>query len=114
MPNAVKGETKLGEHTLVYSFNALCLLEEEKGEKIGVLLEQLEAGVGLLELRTFIWAGLQEKHPGTSLEDAGDVIQAVGIPTALAAIETAVTAAFAVEAKGKKPRPPRAAKGGTG
>lgn len=112
-PNRRRGETAMGAYTLVYSFNAMCLLEDETGLKTGEIIQQMQDGVGLKQLRTFIWAGLQEKHPDFSQEDAGDVIDEVGIEPAMASLQQAIEAAFSVEKKAGPKNPRKAARVGT-
>lgn len=109
MANRTRGEAQLGDLTLVFDVNAMCLLEEQTGKKTGELLALMQEGVGISELRSFIWAGLQAKHPGT-LQDAGDAIGEVGFESALASLEQAITAAFVSdEPKAKAANPRKAA-----
>lgn len=113
MANKMRGEARLGDYTLVYSFNAMCILEEETGLKTGDILVRMQEGVGLLELRSFIWAGLQEKHPEVTITMTGDIIGEAGVETTLAALQKGITAAFDAGQQ-KQARPRKATKGGTG
>jgi hypothetical protein len=106
--NAMRGEAGLGDHTLVFTFNALCLLEQETGLKTQQLLQLMHEGLGLAELRAFVWAGLQEKHP-MKLADVGDLIPQVGVPEALAAVGAAMEGCLAPAKEEKDARPRKAA-----
>lgn len=114
MANRVKGEAALGDYTLVFDINAMCLLEEETGLKTGELLAKMQEGIGISELRSFIWAGLQDRHPEITIKAAGGVIGDFGIEESLKALEEAITAAFASDQKATPARPRKAAKAGTG
>lgn len=115
MANRMRGEASLGEHTLVFSFNVMCLLEEQTGLKTGQLIQMMQQNMGLTDLRAFIWAGLQEKQPGTSIEQAGEIIGEVGIEPAMEALQQAVEAAFSSdEPESGKANPRKAARTGTG
>jgi hypothetical protein len=107
--NAVKGEVKLGDHTLLFDFNALCAVEEAfGGRSLGDVLGGMgEGNVSLSTFRTLVWAGLQAHHPGTSEQVAGNIIHDAGGPQAAA---DALTIAFQAAMPEAKPdaRPRRA------
>ena len=121
MANPHRGEYsfQVGEqtYTLLFSVNSLCMLEEELGESINTIAAQINnpATVRMKTIRALVWAGLQEKHPATSLDDAGRIITDASIPKAMAAVGSAFAGAFpdAEEAGAKSARPRRAA-GGAG
>jgi hypothetical protein len=103
--NPMRGEAQLGDYDLVYDFNCFCVLERETGLKFHMLLVTLQTDLGLSDLRDFIWAGLQAKHPGTSVERAGEIIGQVGFKEATDAVQKAMQAIFPPEkGKGKNPR----------
>lgn len=105
MPNQMRGEAALGKHTLVFDFNALCLLEEHFNAKTSELLKMMSGEVGMRDLRGFVWAGLQAKHPDTSLQDAGNVIGAATVEATVEAITDALNQAFEQpKAKAQNPR----------
>lgn len=106
--NPVRGESKLGEHTLLFDFNALCAVEEAFGGRpIGEVLGGMGEGqVSLSTFRTLVWAGLQAHQPGVSEQVAGNIIQDAGGPQAAADAITSALAAAMPEAKGDaRPRP---------
>lgn len=117
--NAARGEAKLGDHTLVFDFNALCALEEAMGQPVATVFASMQPGpdgeaptVPLRTFRALVWAGLQAHHPGTSEQQAGNLIQANGGAQAAA---DAITAAFAAAMpEAKDGGDPQAAAGGTG
>lgn len=115
MPNPLRGEAALGDYTLVFDFNAMCLLEDATGQKTPQLLAQMQMEIGFRELRAFVWAGLQRKHEGLSIAEAGEIIGSFGVKgveVALSAVNAGITAAF-VQPKAKAANPPKAAEDGT-
>jgi hypothetical protein len=88
MANKHKGETTLtiGDitYTLYSGTNAMELLEEHFTAKAGreVGWEEIYArvlgGKSLRYLKAFVWAALQKYHQGTTLEQAGDLIDSAG------------------------------------
>ncbi len=58
-----------------FTTNAICRLEERAGKSLQeVLAETAEGGRRTLAFRLLIWAGLG----GVTLEDAGDIMDAIG------------------------------------
>lgn len=94
MTNPMKGETLLGEHTLVFNFGSFIALEEKTGKKMPALLEMLNEGLGFGDLRDFAWAGLQTNYPGMADEAVVALVDEVGFEAAAAAIGKAATAFF--------------------
>lgn len=101
------GETT---YTLRLSVNALVEAETLLDKSINDIIATLDR-VGTL--RAIMWAALLEKHPNTTLLDAGEIIGAVGADAAGVAIGEALKAAFPDDLKGDA-RPPKAARAGTG
>lgn len=97
MVNPLRGATELiagdERYTLVLDINALCPLEDHLGLSLDMILAQYQAGTSVKLVRAFVWAGLQANHPGT-VEDAGTIVAAAGLPAAKAAIEAALIAAL--------------------
>jgi hypothetical protein len=117
MANPLRGEVDLqvGEktYTLRLSINAIAEVETLLDKGINEILSTLDpqnARIGTL--RAILWASLQEHHPEITLLDAGDLIGDVGAENAGPIIGDAIKAAF--PAPDGKPRPPKAAKVGTG
>lgn len=108
MANPMKGEVELGDFTLAFNFAAFCALEDKTGHKMPVLLQILQEGLGFGEIRDFIWAGLQAKHPETNDEVVLALVDEVGFEAAAAAIGKAVTAFFGSQ-KEKAKNPLKAA-----
>ena len=87
MANKQRGEIPLTidgrDYTLYLGTNALELLEEHfsvNGTEVGWqdIVGRVLKGNSLRYLRAFIWAALQKHHPGTTLAQAGDLIDAGG------------------------------------
>lgn len=95
-------------YTLLLDFNALCDLSEE-------LPDLMSGGQELTDprkIRTVFHAGLKRHHPDVSLENAGDIIQAVGVATAAELLGKAFEASFGSEV-GKPDAGPRRRSRGT-
>lgn len=108
MPNPMKGEAQLGDHTLTFNFGVFCSLEVKAGKKMPQLLEALSEGLGFGELRDFAWAGLQPKHPGMTDDDVAALIDETGFEVAAVAVGQAVTSFFGSQ-KEKAKNPLKAA-----
>jgi hypothetical protein len=113
MANPIRGEVALeaeGQgYTLRLGINAL--VEIETALDIGIAdVTTLFSGAGLKvgNVRLVLWAALREHQPSMTLEQAGDIMNAVGLADTIAKLGEALQAAFP-EAKGdKKPsRPPK-------
>lgn len=57
-------------YQLNYTVNALCSYEDRFGKDIMAVMSEPT----MSNLRGIVWAGLISKHPETTLEDAGDII----------------------------------------
>lgn len=101
----VKGEVSFeaGGNTfkVKYSMNALCDLEEKSGQDLGMIMERLETSPSMRDIRTTLWAGLQEHHSDTIIEprDAGALLP---IREAVPIIMEALKAAFPDAEEGAK------------
>lgn len=105
MANPMKGEAKLGEHTLAFNFGAFCALEEKTGQKMPVLVQMMQDGLGFRELRDFAWAGLLEHNPGITDEAVTRLVDEVGFEQASSSVGVAVSAFFSSQKeKAKNPR----------
>jgi hypothetical protein len=116
MANPHRGEVSFEAegrtYTMVFNTNTICELEEETGQTIQALGGQL-ANPGMRLVRQIVWAGLRKYHPGLSMAEAGDVIDAVGAAQIGEIIGRAFTLAFP-EAPGKSSSPRKAGRGGAG
>lgn len=99
MPNALKGEVEFeagGEtYTLVLDFNALCELE-------GALTPGDDRN-GPRASRATLWAALRRHHRNLSLNDAGDLIEALTMPRVRELIREAYEVAGLDEVLGGNP-----------
>lgn len=120
--NPLKGEvpvpTGSGTFTLVFSIEALIVLEDTFKKPVDQIGEMLSDGLSARDLRTLFWAGLQEYHPELDMKAAGRLISEVGVTEAGITIARAFSAAFgAPEPAAASPQsaPPETAEaGGTG
>lgn len=91
-----------------FTANALCALEDASGKGavqfVQGLEKQAEAGdLRLASIRLLVWAGLKQHQPKISIEDAGNVIDALGdLGTAMEKISAAFSASMP-DADGKAP-----------
>src|SRR3546814_17129408 len=115
MANAGKGEASLKagdkEYTLVMSVNALCEAEDVLGMATAEILARYSSGLSVKLLRGLICAALQTNHPCT-VDEAGESIEAAGVPSAKTALEQATLASMPAEAAGEKANPQK--RGGAG
>jgi hypothetical protein len=110
--NPRKGEVEftLGEksYTLLFSINALCVLEERMGG--GSFVELANAmrdpdKVGLSTLRTLFWSGLYERHEELTEKEAGQLMHDLGLVEASNLVMKAFTLSFPeVKAPGPLPQ----------
>lgn len=116
MANPLRGEASLiagdATYTLSLHINALCEAEDALGMDIDEILSRYAGGASMRVTRALIWAGLQDKHP-CSIDQAGDIMTAAGVPAAKASLEKALISAMPPE-EGGKSDPPKRGKGGTG
>src|SRR3546814_2763667 len=92
------------EYTLVMSVNALCEAEDVLGMATDEILARYSSGLSVKLLRGLIWAALQTNHPCT-VDEAGEIIEAAGVPSAKTALEQAILASMpAAEAEEKANR----------
>lgn len=91
MGNSLRGEADLqvGDRTfgLVFCWNAAVEFEDAAGRSLW------EAMVGKLtakSVRAMLWAGLREKHPEVTLEEAGRLIDVAGREKAVAVMKKAM------------------------
>jgi len=104
-------------YTLHYSTNALCELESLAGESVMRIAAQMadSDGVRLGMVRNLIWAGLRDHHPEVTVEDAGRIMDALGLDKAGSLVAEAFILAFPQATKAGGPLgAARAARNGTG
>lgn len=91
--NRLKGEVDIQvgakTYTLCMDINALAWLEErystpEQEVSFPQLLDRMEKSKRITDIRTMMCAALQKHHPGITIEEAGDVMQATGGLTSFA------------------------------
>jgi hypothetical protein len=84
------------KHKFVFTTNALCAFEDVSGMSIAGIVDPSRAGVKLM--RQLVWAGLI--HEDISMDEAGDLIDAVGMVKISELVGKAMEKAFP-EAEGK-------------
>lgn len=100
MANANRGEValKVGdkEYTLRFSANALCDLESVLKMPILEVTKILDdpSKLSMTMVRAMMWAGLKEKQPRITIEQAGDIVQELSLMAAFAEIGNAFKIAF--------------------
>ena len=108
MGNPHKGEVEftVGKkvYTLHFSINAMCELEEAMGGAgITELAMQMSdpSKFKLKDMRTMFWAGLRDHHEAMTAQDAGRLMNDLGMMEAMNLVAKAFTLAFpAVEDTG--------------
>src|SRR5262245_54422767 len=85
MANKAKGEVGFEAdgkaYTLVFTFNAMCALESQlDGETFaGVAAAMVSGRLKAMHIRAMIWAGLQRDHKGVTVNQAGDLVDDIGL-----------------------------------
>jgi hypothetical protein len=107
MTNAVKGGVQFdangARYTLIYSTNALCILEDTMQLSVNSVLALMSdpGKARVNDVRTLFWAGLQDHHPDLDQKSVGRIMDAVGgLMGTLDLMLKAVTMAFPQAAKG--------------
>jgi len=99
MANSARGEVAFRaldrDLVLLLDINALCDVEAQLGVKVHELTQP-----GLAAIRALLWAGLQRHHAGVNLQQAGDVIQELGMAKAAEIVGQAFMSAFPEAAPG--------------
>lgn len=120
MNNPLRGEAafRAGDRdlTLVFDVNTFCELEADTGLTTDEVIERVQGRPSFSLLRSIFCAGLQEKHPGTSKAEAGQIMSDAGVAEITRSLHDALRAAMP-EAKEGSENPPKAArkgKAGTG
>jgi hypothetical protein len=109
MANGERGEVALvaGERTLTLrmSINAVAEIETYLDKGINDLVEMVRnpADFRISTWRVLLWGALREHHPCT-IEQAGEIMGEAGVNAVVAALGTAMAAAFP-EAKGAAENP---------
>lgn len=93
-------------YKLSFSVNALCELEDKLDRPVPEIAASLEdpARVRMSTVRALVWAGLRDHHEDTTIEQAGDLVTAAGIPAVMEAIGRAFALAFPEAKEAKNPR----------
>lgn len=98
MHNPVKGEVgfTVGDerYVLVFSMNALCVLEDALDMSLNEIGAKMTAGARMSFLRTVFWAGLIENRPDMTELKAGDIMGEIGVGKVGDLIGRAFTSAF--------------------
>lgn len=116
MANAHKGEVSFQcdgkNYTLRFSANALCELEDALDLGISAVAQLLSDPEKLRfkTVRAVFWAGLLDRQPGMTLQQAGELVTTLTLPIVLEKIGEAFTAAFpapeaSVPTRPQKPEP---------
>jgi hypothetical protein len=120
MANKHRGEVALEADgktfKIAFSINAMCELEDLLNRSIVEVMTELEgarenfARLRIKTVRAIVWASLRDHHPESTMEDAGDIVTAAGVPAVMAKIAEAIILAFppqsagSAEGKGKPKR----------
>lgn len=118
--NPHKGEVEfdaVGQRwRLVYSFNALCALEEQTGRGFAELSKSLAdpAKVRLADIRAVLWAGLIDNHPSVTIKQVGDIIGEIKATKAFELFNRALVLAFPEASEDANPPVPGQPTSGTG
>ncbi len=84
------------EYTFRMGANAVCRFEREAAMTIGKAAIQMSdpEQVEMRIVRAMIWAGLKDQHKDISLDDAGNIIDEIGLGNIMRKIQLGLAAAF--------------------
>ncbi len=103
MPNPLRGEASFQagdvKHTLVFDINTFCTLEDETGLAVSELMDKVQDKPSFKLLRSIFCAGLQARHPQTTLADAGRIMSDAGLEEMRSALSRALQAAMPASAE---------------
>lgn len=117
--NPHKGEVELRvgaeTFTIRLAANALVIAEDLLDKGVSEIADMLSDATAfrLGTARALLFAGLREHHPNLSLDDAGEIIGAIGIPAVVTKLGESMQTAFAQPEEGAK-NPPKGGAAGTG
>lgn len=97
MANAARGEVAFGDTglTLRFTTNAQCEFEDAAGIGFIKALKSFDGGEPPHRImRAMVWAGLRESKPGLKIEDAGTLIDDVGLQQTMEFVGAAIKAAY--------------------
>lgn len=98
MVNPLRGEASFkagaSEFVLVFDINTFCELEDETGLGMTELIEQVQSKPSFKLLRSIFCAGLQDRHSGTTIKEAGEIMSDAGLDVMKSALQRALQAAM--------------------
>ena len=98
MVNPLRGEASFkagaSEFVLVFDINTFCELGDETGLGMTELIEQVQNKPSFKLLRSIFCAGLQDRHAGTTIKEAGEIMSDAGLDTMKNALQRALQAAM--------------------
>lgn len=101
MANDIKGEVGFDaggkSYIIKFSTNAICEAENILRKSIVAIMAEIE---WVSVRRVLLWAALLPKQPGTSLEVAGEIMDALGPKKSVEVLTDAFNAAFPAPAEG--------------
>lgn len=100
MSNQHRGEVEFTlnkkVHTLHFSTNAMCELENAFGDGVLQIAQKMSdtAHLKISDLRTIFWAGLRDYHEAITPNEAGKLMDGIGLAKASELIAKAFTQSF--------------------
>lgn len=94
---------------LHFGLNALCDLEAHAKDEEQLKLLLTGGDADFTTVRLAVWAGLSENQPGLTLQDAGRLVDVIGLQQAGAKVGQALMCAFPPAGAGGAGRPRKAA-----
>ena len=115
MTNPLRGEAVLGDTTLVFDIDAICHLGDDQGAGLQALLVGMKSDMRVSTLVALVWAGMLNRTPAATRDDAKAVVSVTGLEAAMTAVSTALQAALpSAEGNGSEPSPTTTRKGRNG
>ena len=99
MANSARGERTVeidgAEFRLRFSINAICELEDQSDQTIEEIGSRLSSGrAGVRDIRLLWWAALRDDHESVDLKGAGELVDRLGLESAITTIGEVLADAF--------------------
>lgn len=114
MANKERGEVDLvagGEtYTLRFTFNEIAEIETRLNKGANDILAMLRdpKDFRVSNWRVLLWGALQDRHEGTSIKDAGEIMRAAGLDEVIARLNEAMELGFPERQRGDGENPQKA------
>ena len=90
---------------LALSMNAMCAAEQESGKSFSQILTAMNGGE-FGSIRLLFWAVLRKAKPGLTMDDAGEMIDQMGLTTVIKSLTRVIENSGLIEKDANAKNPP--------